>query len=307
MRFNIYSALALLCFFITSITAFSNTAPLIIKSKYNLQKLIPSSEHIIKNSQLESNIPMIYATNNFQEEANLNYPNKIDKTDEIVYFQTSLRDWNQIEDKSLLENENYYSIDNVFYKDDSQVDMIQFEIINVKPEVLDFDSLSQFVSTINQPNSFPKDFILQIIPDFITENNRFEKIEEKIINLFNNEHDKIVVKKHEEEEDESNIKIQQEIESDFAEANKLAAEETQLVSIFEGGGEINEDLSNNATTVKHDNLFTNYQFFTSGIWSGLIVSGFLLSILYAALSWLSALEITYASFEKPVDFDKKNE
>ena len=45
--------------------------------------------------------------------------------------------------------------------------------------------------------------------------------------------------------------------------------------------------------------------FTSGIWSGIIISGFLLVILYNALSWLSSLEITYASFEKQIDFDKK--
>ncbi|KAI5952299.1 hypothetical protein KGF54_003165 [Candida jiufengensis] len=304
MQFN--QLIIFISCFITLITAFSNTAPLLIDTKYDISKIIPSTNHIIHNRKIDQNLPMIYATNNFKDEVNFNRNNKIDKTDDIVYYQVSLNDWNNIEDKSFIELNDYLYMKNVFYKDESHVNMIQFRIINVEPEQLDSESLSQVISTIKNKNSFPKDFIIQVIPDFITtessHDNKIEEVEEKIINLFNN--DEVVVKK--DEEDVEDIKVQQEIESDFAEANRLAEQEDQLVSIMEGG-DLSDDAPQNSTTYKHDNLFTNYQFFTSGIWSGLIVSGFLLAILYGALSWLTTLEITYASFEKPVDFDKKNE
>lgn len=56
-----------------------------------------------------------------------------------------------------------------------------------------------------------------------------------------------------------------------------------------------------------NSLFTKYQFFTPGIWSCLIVSGLLISVLYIALTWISSIEITYGAFEKQVDFAKKTE
>lgn len=54
-------------------------------------------------------------------------------------------------------------------------------------------------------------------------------------------------------------------------------------------------------------LFTKYQFFSAGIFMCLIVSFFLVFVLVNALSWLNSIEITYQSFEKQVDLEKKNE
>lgn len=54
-------------------------------------------------------------------------------------------------------------------------------------------------------------------------------------------------------------------------------------------------------------LFTEYQFFTPGIWSCILISLFLLGILYTALVWVGSIEITYNAFDKQVDFEKKNE
>lgn len=54
-------------------------------------------------------------------------------------------------------------------------------------------------------------------------------------------------------------------------------------------------------------LFTEYQFFTPGIWSCILISFFLLAILYNALIWVSSIEISYGAFEKQVDYEKKNE
>ncbi|KIV94364.1 hypothetical protein PV10_02137 [Exophiala mesophila] len=45
-------------------------------------------------------------------------------------------------------------------------------------------------------------------------------------------------------------------------------------------------------------LFDRYQFFTPGIFMGLLAGFFLLSILYVAISAISSLQVTYAAFDK---------
>ncbi|KIW42390.1 uncharacterized protein PV06_05949 [Exophiala oligosperma] len=45
-------------------------------------------------------------------------------------------------------------------------------------------------------------------------------------------------------------------------------------------------------------LFDKYQFFTPGIFMGLLVSFLLLSILYVGISALASLQVTYAAFDK---------
>lgn len=68
-----------------------------------------------------------------------------------------------------------------------------------------------------------------------------------------------------------------------------------------------QSTSSAAPLKKNSNLFTEYQFFTPGLWLCLIVSGFLVFVLSIALSWISSLEISYSSFDKQIDFEKKNE
>ena len=109
---------------------------------------------------------------------------------------------------------------------------------------------------------------------------------------------------HKRDEDvDDNEQLEQEIEDDFRQAESLVnGENDEPVTIFDKPIEV---AKSNQTKV--NNLFTKYQFFTSGIWLGIIVSLLLLSILYVAIQWLGALEVTYSSFEKQVDYDKKNE
>lgn len=64
--------------------------------------------------------------------------------------------------------------------------------------------------------------------------------------------------------------------------------------------------SSNSTT-KGGSLFTHYQFFTPGILSCLILSSFLVFVLYVALSWMTSIEITYLAFDKQIDYEKKTE
>lgn len=51
---------------------------------------------------------------------------------------------------------------------------------------------------------------------------------------------------------------------------------------------------------KHDTrpLFEKYQFFTPGIFMGLVVGIVLLSILYVGLSAVSSLQVSYGAFDK---------
>jgi hypothetical protein len=44
-------------------------------------------------------------------------------------------------------------------------------------------------------------------------------------------------------------------------------------------------------------LFERYQFFTPGLFMGLLVSSLLLSILYVAISALGSLQVSYAAFD----------
>lgn len=52
-------------------------------------------------------------------------------------------------------------------------------------------------------------------------------------------------------------------------------------------------------------LLDNYAFFSSGIWMAIIVSGFLLGVLYVAFKWLNSIQISYSAFDKPVNTNKK--
>lgn len=105
---------------------------------------------------------------------------------------------------------------------------------------------------------------------------------------------------------EDEEKIAAEVEQDFKAAESLLAQETEIAQATILASSEEENTAP-VTKKTNSNLFTNYQFFSPGIWMGLIVSGFLLFILSNALSWVSALEISYKAFDKQVDYEKKNE
>ncbi|CUM68188.1 uncharacterized protein PRCAT00005907001 [Priceomyces carsonii] len=109
-------------------------------------------------------------------------------------------------------------------------------------------------------------------------------------------------------EDDDFEKIAEEVEDDFKQAQSLVAEEgnNTFVTIMDTSTTDEPIVPAKARSVNL-NLFTNYQFFTPGIWMGLIVSGFLIFVFYIALSWISSLEISYKAFDKQIDFEKKNE
>lgn len=77
----------------------------------------------------------------------------------------------------------------------------------------------------------------------------------------------------------------------FEQAKSLAADEGTVTAFKTPGGSVAD----------------RYQFFTPGVWMGVLVSALLLSILYGALLWLASLEISYKSFEKQLEVEKKTQ
>ena len=108
-------------------------------------------------------------------------------------------------------------------------------------------------------------------------------------------------------DDQDASALEAEIESDFRAAESyIIAEGDKPVGMYDS----KENKTTSAPSKKHkkiDNLFSNYQFFTPGILLCLIVSFALVGVLYVALGWIASLEITYKSFDKQVDYEKKQE
>lgn len=131
----------------------------------------------------------------------------------------------------------------------------------------------------------------------------FQKSEAKHENIISG-----FLKKHKRDDTISDDvdKIAAEVEEDFRAAEALLAQETEIAMATILATPQQEDAIPVAKKT-NSNLFTNYQFFSPGIWMSLIVSGFLLFILYNGLSWVSSLEVSYNSFDKQVDYEKKNE
>ncbi|KAK6457214.1 uncharacterized protein RJT20DRAFT_37905 [Scheffersomyces xylosifermentans] len=103
-------------------------------------------------------------------------------------------------------------------------------------------------------------------------------------------------------------KLLEDVAEDFKAAESFIAEEGDgIVTINDEDTPKKPGKVGEGKVPAHSSLFTHYQFFTPGIFSGLIVGFLFLSILYGAISWISAIEISYSSFEKQVDFDKKTE
>lgn len=115
---------------------------------------------------------------------------------------------------------------------------------------------------------------------------------------------------NEESDDEEEFeKLLEEVKNDMKDAESYITKEGNngMVSAL-ASPKASDGPSTDAPKVHvQSNLFTNYQFFTTGLWSCIIVSFVLFFILYTALGWMTSIEITYLSFEKQVDYEKKTE
>lgn len=133
---------------------------------------------------------------------------------------------------------------------------------------------------------------------------RKQTIKEKLADM-NVDLDKIMKRGYESDEEEVEEALYDEIEADFRTAESLVAEEESSVTLFADVKEGEGQAAGNSTG--KSNLFTEYQFFTPGVWSSLIVSLFLLYVITTAISWVTSIETSYNAFEKQVDYEKKTE
>lgn len=107
-------------------------------------------------------------------------------------------------------------------------------------------------------------------------------------------------------EESSEEQLIKEVEQDFRDVESFIELEVDDNDVEEHVTET-EPISKVPLGLHASGLFTKYQFFTPGLWLCIIVSLILVSILYTALGWITSLEISYQSFEKQVDFEKKRE
>lgn len=103
--------------------------------------------------------------------------------------------------------------------------------------------------------------------------------------------------------------IMAEVEEDFKAAGSFISEEggDLAMTIMDSSKTTLAQSEDKPPKVKTPNLFTNYSFFSSGIWMCLVISGFLISVVYVTMSWMTSLEISYKAFDKQIDFEKKTE
>lgn len=108
--------------------------------------------------------------------------------------------------------------------------------------------------------------------------------------------------------DEANEELVKEVEEEFAEAESFIKAESETEShndVEESVGSMSAGADKKGASAS--GLFTKYQYFSPGLWSCIIVSLLLVFVLYVALTWVMALEISYLAFDKQVDYEKKNE
>lgn len=118
--------------------------------------------------------------------------------------------------------------------------------------------------------------------------------------------DQLLKRGYESDEEVEESALFDEVEADFRAAQSMIAEEESTVTAFAGDDEGQYQAAKNSTNTK-SNLFTEYQFFTPGVWLSLIVSLFLLYVITTAVGWVTSIETSYNAFEKQVDYEKKTE
>lgn len=111
------------------------------------------------------------------------------------------------------------------------------------------------------------------------------------------------------DEEEKFSLIMAEVENDFKAAESFISKEggDMMMTILDSSKTAMAQSDAKPPKVKNPNLFTNYSFFSPGIWMCLVISGFLVSVLYITMSWMTSLEISYKAFDKQIDFEKKTE
>lgn len=117
--------------------------------------------------------------------------------------------------------------------------------------------------------------------------------------------DQLLKRGYESDEEVEEAALFDEVEADFRAAQSMIAQEESMVTAYAEDEGAVQAAGKNLTG--KSNLFTEYQFFTPGVWLSLIVSLFLLYVISTAVGWVTSIETSYNAFEKQVDYEKKTE
>lgn len=155
--------------------------------------------------------------------------------------------------------------------------------------------------------------VVQGKPGFQTAGSRGESIKEFIGEKLNLDFDGLSKRDADENADldfDSETAIRDEVEADFKIAESLiAAQESdaQVTALSDDSALADSVGVAKNGTASRSNLFTHYQFFTPGVWLVLIVCAFLLYVCITAVGWITSIELSYRSFDKQVEYEKKTE
>lgn len=119
--------------------------------------------------------------------------------------------------------------------------------------------------------------------------------------------DQLLKRGYESDEEVEESALFDEVEADFRAAQSMIAQEESMVTAYAEDEGAVQAAGKNLNLTGKANLFTEYQFFTPGVWLSLIVSLFLLYVITTAVGWVTSIETSYNAFEKQVDYEKKTE
>ncbi|OUM53530.1 hypothetical protein BVG19_g2823 [[Candida] boidinii] len=110
-----------------------------------------------------------------------------------------------------------------------------------------------------------------------------------------------------EEKEQSYAQVEAELKSAFEEINEMIGDEVVTMYNDEIPSSQVKKTDTSSTAANGGSLFDNYGFFSTGIWMGTIVSLLLVFVFSVSLSWISSLNISYKSFDKPINLQKKTQ
>lgn len=291
--------LALLASFVGSTYAFADTAPIFAVPAFSQEEF----QYITESHNVSQ------ALKEYTAGFCLNKDQKL-----VVYRVSSLKD-NSFKD--IAEDSTY--IQHVHYRSGSELD---FELdSNCKVEYVDQipDDISQSEANVvvvdlddNTEHQLSdllqhSNVVVQVKPHFTTKHSHGNSIKEFLDEKLHLDLEHLG-KRHESADDEEVEEIEDflDLEDEYraAEALLVANEDVVEETSTKKDKPKNDDKKKEK---KNSNLFTEYQFFTPGVWLSIIVSLFLVYVATTAISWITSIELSYKSFEKQVDYEKKNE
>lgn len=232
----------------------------------------------------------------------------------LFIYRVSSLDWQKLPlggDSSFIHHVHYNSGSDVDlevhrscvveYKDQIPVDIT---VSSANVIVVDLDGIDyQLDLLLAHPN-----VVVQGKPKFATVGSRADSIKEFLDDKLHLDLDSLNKIAHLSDSDDKGIIGEEsyDLEDEYLVAEELLLANKKEIKSSSASDGISEHGSEEQKKLNL-NLFTEYQFFTPGVWLSIIVSLFLVFVTTTAISWITSIELSYKSFEKQVDHEKKNE